>query len=170
MSEKRHKTPNCELPKCNREKQSRLGPPCFCFFSKPLIYGFWRNAHDHAAGYVNIKQGRSQDFSKGRSQTETPSGDCRLYMVYTAALPRVSAGSVIAAWRSILTKDESRWRKYFTKKQILKKWAFQKWLLRPRYCHGWRGGHGHHPRTTRPLATLLDSKTKTTTRTRFSQY
>ena len=26
-----------ELPKCNREKQSRFGPPCFCFFSKPLI-------------------------------------------------------------------------------------------------------------------------------------
>ena len=126
----------CKLPKCNREKQSRLGPPCFCFFSKPLIYGFWRNAHDHAAGYVNIKQWRSQDFSKGRSQTGTPSGDCRLYMVYTAALPRVSAGSVIAAWRSILTKDESRWRKYFTEKQILKKWAFQQCLLWPRYCHG----------------------------------
>ena len=101
----------------------RLGPPCFCFFSKPLMYGFWRNAHDHAAGYVNIKQGRSQDFSKGRSQIGTPSGDCRLYMVYTAALPRVSAGSVIAAW-SVLTKDESRWRKYFTKKTNFKKVGF----------------------------------------------
>ena len=43
---------------------------------------------------------------------------------------------IIAAWRPILTKDKSRWRKYFTKKQILKKWAFQQWLLRPRYCHG----------------------------------
>ena len=43
---------------------------------------------------------------------------------------------IIAAWRPILTKDESRWRKYFTKKHILKKWAFQQWLLRPRYCHG----------------------------------
>ena len=31
----------------------------------------------------------------GGSQTGTPSGDCRLYMVYTAALPRVSAGSVV---------------------------------------------------------------------------
>ena len=40
-------------------------------------------------------QGRSQDFSKGCSQTGTPSGDRRLYMVYTAALPRVSAGSVV---------------------------------------------------------------------------
>ena len=38
-----------------------------------------------------IAQGRSQDFSKGGS----PSGDRRLYMVYTAALPRVSAGSVV---------------------------------------------------------------------------
>ena len=42
-------------------------------------------------------QGRSQDFSKGGSQTGTPSGDRRLYMVYTAALPRVSAGSVVSS-------------------------------------------------------------------------
>ena len=40
-------------------------------------------------------QGRSQDFSKGGSQTGTPCGDRRLYMVYTAALPRVSAGLVV---------------------------------------------------------------------------
>ena len=42
-------------------------------------------------------QGRSQDFSKGGSQIGTPSGDCRLYMVYTTALPRVSAGSVVSS-------------------------------------------------------------------------
>ena len=45
-----------------------------------------------------IAQGRSQDFSKGGSQrllTRSPSGDRRLYMVYTAAFPRVSAGSVV---------------------------------------------------------------------------
>ena len=36
-------------------------------------------------------QGCSQDFSKGGS----PSRDRRLYMVYTAALPRVSAGSIV---------------------------------------------------------------------------
>ena len=44
------------------------------------------------------RQGRSQDFSKGGSQrllTRSPSGDRRLYMVYTAAFPRVSAGSVV---------------------------------------------------------------------------
>ena len=40
-------------------------------------------------------QGRSQDFSKGGSQTGTPLGNRRLYMVYTAALPRVSVGSVV---------------------------------------------------------------------------
>ena len=43
-------------------------------------------------------QGRSQDFSKGGSQrllTRSTSGDRQLYMVYTAALPRVSAGSVV---------------------------------------------------------------------------
>ena len=47
---------------------------------------------------ITESQGGSQDFSKGGSQTGTPSGDRRLYMVYTAALPRVSAGSVIL-WR-----------------------------------------------------------------------
>ena len=31
----------------------------------------------------------------GGSQTGTPPGDRRLYMVYTAALPRVSGGSVV---------------------------------------------------------------------------
>ena len=47
-------------------------------------------------------QGRSQDFSNGGSQrllTRSPSGDCRLYMVYTAAFPRVSAGSVVLSRR-----------------------------------------------------------------------
>ena len=29
----------------------------------------------------------------------------------------------------ILTKDKSRCRKYLTKNQILKKWAFQQWLF-----------------------------------------
>ena len=106
--------------------------------------------------YCTSLQGCSQDFSRGGVTAGTPSGDRRLYKVYTTALPRVSAGSVvliIAAWRPILTKDKSRWQKYFTKKQILKKWAFQQWLLQPRHCHGvfttWkglpRGGH-RHPR------------------------
>ena len=44
---------------------------------------------------AQLYQGRSQDFSKGGSQTGTPSGDRRLYMVYTAAFPRVSAGSIV---------------------------------------------------------------------------
>ena len=44
---------------------------------------------------AQLYQERSQDFSKGGSQTGTPSGDRRLYMVYTGALPRVSAGSVV---------------------------------------------------------------------------
>ena len=35
---------------------------------------------------------------------------------------------IIAAWMPILTKDKSRCWKYFTKKQMLKKWAFQQWL------------------------------------------
>ena len=50
------------------------------------------------SGVGKKKQGRSQDFSKGGSQrllTRSPSGDRRLYMVYTAAFPRVSVGSVV---------------------------------------------------------------------------
>ena len=39
----------CELQKYNSEKQSRRGPLCFCFFSKPLIYVFSRNAHNQDA-------------------------------------------------------------------------------------------------------------------------
>ena len=52
------------------------------------------------------QQGRGQDFSKGgggggggggsqRLLSKSSSGDRRLYMVYTAAFPRVSAGSVV---------------------------------------------------------------------------
>ena len=42
MSEKRHKNQKiCELAKCNGEKQSRLGPPWFCFFLKPLNLWFF---------------------------------------------------------------------------------------------------------------------------------
>ena len=99
---------------------------CFDPFSQSLIYS-------------QEQQGRSQDFSKGASQRLLTRLSCR----------------IIAVWRPILTKDRSRWRKYFTKKKIFKKWASQQWLLRPRYCHGVfvcskeglpRGGHGH-PRT-----------------------
>ena len=35
----------------NSEKQSRLRPQCFYSFSKSLIFGFWRNAHDQ---YTNL--------------------------------------------------------------------------------------------------------------------
>ena len=45
--------------------------------------------------HVQTHQGRRQNFSKGGSQTRTPSGDRRLYMVYTTAFPRVSGLSHI---------------------------------------------------------------------------
>ena len=79
-----------------------------------IVFGlglpYYMNNHPNAIN-TGTSQGRSQDFSKGGVTAGTPSGDRRLYMVYTTALPRVSVGSVV-------------------------KWAFQQWLLRPRYCHG----------------------------------
>ena len=81
-------------------------------------------------------QGRSQDFSKRGSQrllTRSPSGDRRLYLwfipllslVYQRAQSRSRLLSrIIAAWRPILTKDKSRWRKYFTKNKFLKSGLF----------------------------------------------
>ena len=54
-------------------------------------------------------------------------------MVYTAALPRVSAGSVVLSRH--VTKDKSLWRKYFAKKHILKKWAFTAKILSWRFRH-----------------------------------
>ena len=64
-------------------------------------------------------------------------GSPTIHGLYSCDPSRIRGLSrIIAAWRPILTKDKSRWRKYFTKNQILKKWAFQQWLLWPRYCHG----------------------------------
>ena len=58
----------------------------------------WASPPSDFTPFLGNIQGRSQDFSKGGSQrllTRSPSGDRRLYMVYTAAFPRVSAGSVV---------------------------------------------------------------------------
>ena len=51
----------------------------------------WASPPSDFTPFLGNIQGRSQDFSKGRSQrllTRSPSGDRRLYMVYTAAFPR----------------------------------------------------------------------------------
>ena len=67
-------------------------------------------AEEWGQGYL---QGRSQDFSKGGG------GGHRGYS------PDHHPGKTRVLDENTLQK-----------KQILKKWAFQKWLLRPRYCHG----------------------------------
>ena len=102
----------------------------------------------------------------GGSQRDTIRGSSTMYGLYRCSPSCISGLSrIIAAWRPILAKDKSCWRKYFTKKHVLRKCAFQQWLLRPRYCHDvfatWilqvvcskeglpRGGHGH-PRTPPP--------------------
>ena len=44
---------------------------------------------------VHPSRGVARIFQRGGVTAGTPSGDCRLYKVYTTALPRVSAGSVV---------------------------------------------------------------------------
>ena len=63
-------------------------------------------------------------------------GVTRIFQRGGGRLSRCSPLCISGLSRIILTKDKSRWRKYFTKKETLKKWAFQQWLLRPRYFHG----------------------------------
>ena len=101
---------------------------------------------------VHPSRGVARIFQRGGHSRDTIRGSPTIYGLYRCSPSCISGLSrIIAAWRPILTKDKSRWRKYFTKKQILKKWAFQQWLLQPRHCHGvfttWkglaRGGHGH---------------------------
>ena len=103
---------------------------------------------------VHPSRGVARIFQRGGHSRDTIRGSPTIYGLYRCSPSCISGLSrIIAAWRPILTKDKSRWRKYFTKKQILKKWAFQQWLLQPRHCHGifttWkglpRGGH-RHPR------------------------
>ena len=50
---------------------------------------------------VYTYRGVARIFQRGGSQTGTPSGDRRLYMVYTAALPRVSEGSVVLSYMTL---------------------------------------------------------------------
>ena len=84
---------------------------------------------------VDIR-GVARIFQRGDHSRDTIRGSPTIYGLYRCSPSCISGLSrIIAAWRPILTKDKSRWRKYFTKKQILKKWTFQQWLLRPR-CHG----------------------------------
>ena len=66
-----------------------------------------RMVHPHVRDYMGrnggltdwrndgTEHGRSQDFLKGGSPRLVTRLSCRLLMVYTAALPRVSAGSVV---------------------------------------------------------------------------
>ena len=125
------------------------------------------SSYDHPLGslspLLSNDQGRSQDFSKGGSQR------LLIYGLYRCSPSCISGLShIIAAWRPILTKDKSRWRKYFTKKQILKKVGFStmaftanilSWrflhlnivgcLLKRRPTKGVGGVHWH-PRTPPP--------------------
>ena len=77
-------------------------------------------------------QGHSQDFWRGGgggggvTDRDTIRGLPAIYGLYRCSPSYISGlCRIIAAWRLILTKDKSRWRKYFTKNQILKSGLFK---------------------------------------------
>ena len=84
---------------------------------------------------LHTSRGVARIFQRGGGVTIL--GSPTIHGLYSCS-PSCTSGisRIIVAWRPILIKDKSRWRKYFTKQQIIKKWAFQQWLLLPRYCHG----------------------------------
>ena len=74
---------------------------------------------------VTEGRGVARIFQRGVTDRDTIRGSPTIYALYRCSPSCISGLSgIIAAWRPILTKDKSHWRKYFTKKQILKKQAF----------------------------------------------
>ena len=78
---------------------------------------------------VTEGRGVARIFQRGVTDRDTIRGSPTIYGLYRCSPSCISGLSrIIAAWRPTLTKDKSRWRKYFTKtnlkKQILKKWCF----------------------------------------------
>ena len=142
---------------------------CFSRANRASTKRFWIKELDK----FTLFRGVARIFQRGGHSRDAIQGSPTIYGLYRCSPSCISGLShIIAAWRPVLTKDKSRWRKYFPKKQILKKWAFQQWLLRPRYCHGvfatWilyvvcskeglpRGGGGHgHPMTPPSYAPVI---------------
>jgi len=75
-------------------------------------------------GFLTSEQGRSQDFSKGAHSRDTIRGSPTIYGLYRCSPSCISGLSrIIAAWRSILTKDEPL-TKILYKKPNFKKVGF----------------------------------------------
>ena len=68
---------------------------------------------------VTEGSGVARIFQRGVTDRDTIRGSPTIYGLYRCSPSCISGLSgIIAAWRPILTKDKSHWRKYFTKKQI----------------------------------------------------
>ena len=76
----------------------------------------------------DLSRGVSRIFQRGVAEPThqiTIRGSPTIYGLYRCSPSCISGLSrIIAAWRPILTKDKSRWRKYFTKKTNFKKVGF----------------------------------------------
>ena len=94
----------------------------------PLL---WLITSNDTVWFIKKETGAKPGFSKWGATETTHQIVMSTSMVYTAVLPCVSVGSVVLSRHEcpLLSKDKSRYRKYFTKNQILKKWAFQQWLF-----------------------------------------
>ena len=90
----------------------------------------------------NAYRGVARIFQRGGvTDKDTIRGSPTIYGLHRCFPSCISGLSrIITAWRPILTKDKSRWRKYFTKKPNFKKvglstMAFTAKILSGRFCH-----------------------------------
>ena len=122
---------------------------------------------------IEIPRGVARIFQRGGHRGYSPDhhlGIADFFGLYRCFPSCISGFSrIIAAWRPLLTKDKSRWRKYFTKKQILKKVGFSTMAFTAKIL-SWRFRHlnivgcllkrrptkgGSRAPQNLPLATLL---------------
>ena len=86
-------------------------------------------------------RGVARIFQRGGHSRDNIRGSPTIYGLYRCSPSCISGLSrIIAAWRFILTKDKSRWRKYFTRKQILKKVVFSTMVFTAKIL-SWRFHH-----------------------------
>ena len=102
--------------------------PLLCFYdilTSSVIY-YWTDPGQHGIYLLTMtvkSRGVARIFQRGGHRVilsrDTIRGSSTIYGLYRCSPSCISVLSrIIAAWRPILTKDKSRWRKYFTKNKF----------------------------------------------------